>query len=105
MNTPGPWVEFADNGETVAIMPAGRDGDICKFSHPFPKRDDAQLMAQAPGLLIENDRLRDLIEGLIEAYDSKNLKMESPSVLSPNDENWPWHEEWLHHAREAVTGD
>lgn len=51
MTTPGPWVEFADQGDTVAIMPAGRDGDICHFAAPYPSRDDARLMAAAPKML------------------------------------------------------
>lgn len=50
-HTPGPWVEFVDEGETVAIIPAGREGDICSFAAPYPKRDDARLMRAAPDLL------------------------------------------------------
>lgn len=32
--TPGPWVGFTDGGKPLAMMPAGRDGDICEFSKP-----------------------------------------------------------------------
>lgn len=50
-HTPGPWVEFADQGDTVAIMPAGRAGDICTFAAPYPTRADARLMTASPALL------------------------------------------------------
>jgi hypothetical protein len=57
--TPGPWIEFADRGETVAILPAGRDGTICEFSNEKPydarfhpeARANARLIAAAPDLL------------------------------------------------------
>ena len=29
--TPGPYVGFSDKGRTVALMPAGRGGDVCTF--------------------------------------------------------------------------
>lgn len=48
--TPGPWVQFVDQGKCVAIMPAGRDGDICTFNQP-PTDADARLMTAAPQLL------------------------------------------------------
>lgn len=50
MHTPGPWVQFADQGKTVAIMPAMRAGDVCAFSKP-PTDDDARLMTAAPDML------------------------------------------------------
>jgi hypothetical protein len=50
-HTPGPWIEFSDQGNTVAIMPAGRPGDVCNFAKPYPSRADAQLMAADPVLL------------------------------------------------------
>lgn len=49
-HTPGPWVEFADGGKTVAIMPAGRDGDVCIFADPVPSANDARLIAAAPDM-------------------------------------------------------
>jgi hypothetical protein len=49
-HTPGPWVQFADQGKCVAIMPAGRDGDICTFKQS-PTDDDARLMTAAPELV------------------------------------------------------
>lgn len=48
--TPGPWVQFADQGKCVAIMPAMRAGDICTFQQS-PSDADARLMASAPALL------------------------------------------------------
>lgn len=56
-STPGPWVQFADGNDTVAIMPAMREGDICLFAAPYPKREDARLMAAAPDLLREAKRI------------------------------------------------
>lgn len=47
--TPGPWVQFADQGKTIAIMPAGREGDICTFDQS-PSNADARLMSLAPQL-------------------------------------------------------
>jgi len=49
-HTKGPWIQFADRGKTVAIMPAGRDGDICTFEQA-PTDADASLMTIAPRLL------------------------------------------------------
>lgn len=49
-HTPGPWVQFADQGRTVAIMPAGREGDICTFNQS-PSDADAMLMNAAPEML------------------------------------------------------
>jgi hypothetical protein len=49
-NTPGPWVQFADQGKCIALMPAGRDGDICTFEKP-PSDADAMLMNAAPEML------------------------------------------------------
>ena len=50
MHTPGPWVQFADQGKTVAIIPAMRAGDVCAFSKP-PTDDDARLMTAAPDMV------------------------------------------------------
>lgn len=50
-HTVGPWIEFADQGNTVAIMPAMRTGDICSFAEPYPNRANALLIAAAPDLL------------------------------------------------------
>lgn len=50
-HTWGPWFEFADQGDTIAIMPAGRQGDVCLFAKPYPSRANARLIAAAPDLL------------------------------------------------------
>lgn len=50
MHTQGPWVGFADKGKVVAIMPAGRRGDVCTFG-VCPSDADAALMIAAPDLL------------------------------------------------------
>ena len=49
-HTPGPWVQFADQGKCYALMPAMRIGDICTFKQP-PNDADAMLMAAAPDML------------------------------------------------------
>lgn len=49
-HTPGPWVQFADQGKCIAIMPAGREGDICIFAQS-PSDSDARLMTLAPALV------------------------------------------------------
>ena len=49
-HTPGPWVGFLDQGHLVAIMPAGRPGNVCQFSVP-PTDADAHLIEAAPELL------------------------------------------------------
>lgn len=49
----------------------------------------------------EITKLRGLIKGIVDAYDSGNLEMRSPEVGEP-DVGIPmheWHEEWLHYAR------
>lgn len=61
-STPGPWVQFADKGQTVAIMPAMRDGDVCSFSEPYPSRADARLMAAAPDMKAILDELEESFE-------------------------------------------
>lgn len=50
-HTPGPWVGFYDQGKPYAILPAMREGDVCKFAEPFPTQDDARLMVAAPQIL------------------------------------------------------
>lgn len=49
--TKGPWVEFSDEGRTVAILPAMRDGEVCNFRTPYPSRANARLIAASPDLL------------------------------------------------------
>ena len=49
-HTPGPWVDLCDNGYTIAVVPAGRHGNICAFATP-PSPANARLIAAAPDLL------------------------------------------------------
>lgn len=44
--TPTPWIGFSDQGKCIAIMPAGRDGDVCTFKEP-PTDADASLIIEA----------------------------------------------------------
>lgn len=45
-HTPTPWVGFSDQGKCVALMPAGREGDVCTFRQP-PIDADATLIIEA----------------------------------------------------------
>ena len=49
-HTLGPWVGFEDQGKLVAIMPAGREGDVCTFAKA-PSDSDGTLMTLAPTML------------------------------------------------------
>ena len=62
--TPGPWIEFADKGDTIAILPAGREGTVCEFKFPFPSRADARLIAAAPSLLEALTKLMSGLDGI-----------------------------------------
>jgi hypothetical protein len=48
-HTRGPWVQFADQGKCIAIMPAMREGDVCTFNQS-PSDADARLIAAAPDM-------------------------------------------------------
>lgn len=74
-HTPGPWVEFADKGETIALMAAMRAYDVCNFAAPYPSRDDARLMAASPDLFTalkafvdKHDGERWLLDPRLERY-------------------------------------
>jgi hypothetical protein len=68
-HTPGPWVVFSDRGKTIAIMPAGRPGDVCAFSTP-PTKADAQLMIAAPDLL-------ETLQGVVRVADRKTVEFDA----------------------------
>ena len=61
-HTVGPWIEFCDEGKTVAILPAMRPGEVCLFEKPFPSSPNARLIAAAPELL---EALRTLIDATL----------------------------------------
>lgn len=46
-DTSPPWVLFTDEGEPVAIMPAERPGDVCRFVPGSVKAEDAQRIVAA----------------------------------------------------------
>lgn len=51
-HTPGPWVQFTDQGKTVAILPAGRPGEICSFDGERENNDaNASIVAASPDML------------------------------------------------------
>lgn len=71
-HTPGPWVGFSDRGRLFAIMPAGREGDVCQFSVP-PTDADGHLMTAAPDLLAALQHVRKLIvEGAMTGFNYKD---------------------------------
>ncbi len=47
----GPWIKFSDKGKTVAILPAGRLGEICRFERGADNEDNANLIIAAPRML------------------------------------------------------
>ena len=49
-HTPGPWIMFRDRGVPAAILPAGRDGEICQFASAYTSEANARLIAAAPEL-------------------------------------------------------
>lgn len=51
MHTPGPWVQFFDDGKPDSILPAMREGEVCRFADPRPSESDSSLIAAAPVLL------------------------------------------------------
>jgi hypothetical protein len=86
--TQGPWVEFADGGNTIALMPAGRPGDVCKFAAPYPNRGDARMMKASPEMLaalllvargFQSGRLKDqtLIDGLSGGSEARMYSLSS----------------------------
>jgi hypothetical protein len=67
-HTPGPWVQFTNRGKCIAIMPAGRAGDICTFEQS-PRDADALIMALAPNLVKALERIAALDPQRIRADD------------------------------------
>lgn len=68
--TAGPWIEFIDQGKTVAILPAMRVGAVCLFEKPYPSRANAQLIAAAPELLAALQTLIDATLGNVTMSDA-----------------------------------
>lgn len=53
-HTPGPWIIFRDKDMPVAILPAGRPGEICQFTTLGAMEEteaNARLIAKAPKLI------------------------------------------------------
>ena len=48
--TPGPWVRFSDRGATVAILPAGRSGEVANFSSKILEANAALIVAMRNAL-------------------------------------------------------
>ncbi len=57
--TPAPWIQFGQDGKTIAILPAGRPGEVCQGT--FENEADARLVAHAPQLF---NALIDLMRGI-----------------------------------------
>lgn len=70
-HTPGPWVQFADKGRAVAVMPAMRPGEICSLEGANGSNDvvnaNARLISAAPAMLealkLAEDMLDDFLAG------------------------------------------
>ena len=65
-HTPGPWVGFSEGSKVIAIMPAGRLGDICVFRYS-PSDADASLMIAAPELLASCVEFLPILERQLES--------------------------------------
>lgn len=76
--TPGPWVQFSDQGKCIAIMPAGREGDICTFKQS-PSDADARMMMLAPMLLQALTELSNMYASTWDSVDGA-LVMMGPGV-------------------------
>ncbi len=62
-----------------------------------------QLSVTCAHLRTLNMRLAKILSAAIKADDAGTLEMNSPEIGGEDDiPVHPWHEEWLHHAREAV---
>lgn len=63
--TAGPWARFSDKGQDVALMPAGRPGDVARYEPGSVRKEDAVFIALArsdiPALVAEVERLRRLL--------------------------------------------
>lgn len=47
-HTPTPWVLYVQDGECLAIMPAGREGDVCTFETGMPPSEaDAAFIVKS----------------------------------------------------------
>jgi hypothetical protein len=64
----------------------------------------ADMRAKLTRLRAENERLREALRDIINAVDTGNLEMNSPEIGGHDDiPLHAWHEEWLHHARAALS--
>lgn len=64
-------------------------------------------LEHARALVGQHDKTSKLdlvIRQFIAAYDAGNVQISSPEIGGHDDiAPHPWHEEWLHHAREAIA--
>lgn len=69
-HTPTPWVQFAFDGKCDAIMPAGRDGDICTF-RDAPSDADAAFIVNAVN---SHDALVKALEDMVNTFQPFTMK-------------------------------
>jgi hypothetical protein len=52
-HTPGPWIIWLDKEtqKPLAILPAGRSGEICQFATAWASLSNARAIAAVPALL------------------------------------------------------
>lgn len=48
---------------------------------------------------------RDALRDMVQAIERGAINIDSPAITAGGGEKWPWHEEWLHHARGALAAD
>lgn len=84
-----------DVGDTIAHVFASYDANGKTRDFPTLQRR-CYLIAAAPAMLA-------VLQQILRAVDGGQLEMNSPEIGEPGVcEPHPWHEEWLHYARQAV---
>ena len=72
-HTKRPWIRYVDEGRTVAILPAGRPGDICKITTQNTDEEseaNAHLIVTAPELL---EAGRQVLEAVGDSIDASSI--------------------------------
>ena len=102
--TPGPWKATRSNpaeGYDCWWITANHRNNFEKdlatvAGGASTSEANARLIAAAPEMF-------EALRALIDAIDTGNLEMNSPEIGGHDDiPQHPWHEQWLHHARDAI---
>jgi hypothetical protein len=105
--TPAPteevaeWIEreFAGYGVALSEPLLGEPLMSMEIAKELTRRAVATF-ASVPAPESRERKLEALVSDIVKAVDSGNLKMESMVMVTPL---YPWHDEWLHHARAALA--